>query len=97
MFLVFLVILFWDLTNCSKKAQSSSSRPAMNKGQGFAADAYARLQGLGAVCVTYSVGGLKIANTTAQAFAEKVSCGGHQRRTGHSRAHQESTSASQSS
>lgn len=26
---------------------------------------------MGAVCVTYSVGGLKIANTTAQAFAEK--------------------------
>ncbi len=41
------------------------------QGAGFAADAYARLQGLGAVCVTYSVGGLKIANTTAQAFAEK--------------------------
>jgi TPP-dependent 2-oxoacid decarboxylase len=41
------------------------------QGAGFAADAYARLQGLGAVCVTYSVGGFKIANTTAQAFAEK--------------------------
>lgn len=41
------------------------------QGAGFAADAYARLTGLGAVCVTYSVGGLKVANTTAQAFAEK--------------------------
>ncbi len=41
------------------------------QGAGFAADAYARLRGLGAVCVTYCVGGLKIANTTAQAFAEK--------------------------
>jgi indolepyruvate decarboxylase len=41
------------------------------QGAGFAADAYARLRGLGVVCVTYSVGGLKIANTTAQAFAEK--------------------------
>src|SRR5580700_3336920 len=38
---------------------------------GFAADAYARVSGLGVVCVTYCVGGLKIANTTAQAFAEK--------------------------
>jgi TPP-dependent 2-oxoacid decarboxylase len=38
---------------------------------GFAADAYARVQGLGAVCVTYCVGGLKLANTTAQAYAEK--------------------------
>src|SRR5580658_418455 len=38
---------------------------------GFAADAYARVQGLGAVCVTYCVGGLKVANATAQAYAEK--------------------------
>ena len=38
---------------------------------GFAADAYARVQGLGAVCVTYCVGGLKLANATAQAYAEK--------------------------
>ncbi|OLP15892.1 preprotein translocase subunit Tim44 [Leptolyngbya sp. 'hensonii'] len=41
------------------------------QGAGFAADAYARLQGLGAVCITYCVGGLKVANTTAQAYAEK--------------------------
>src|SRR5512140_1492994 len=42
------------------------------QGAGFAADAYARLNGLGVVCVTYGVGGLKVANTTAEAFAEKV-------------------------
>src|SRR6187401_2202620 len=41
------------------------------QGAGFAADAYARIRGLGAVCVTYCVGGLKLANTTAEAFAEK--------------------------
>ncbi len=41
------------------------------QGAGFAADAYARFNGLGAVCITYSVGGLKVANTTAQAYAEK--------------------------
>ena len=41
------------------------------QGAGFAADAYARLQGLGVVCITYCVGGLKVANTTAQAYAEK--------------------------
>ncbi len=41
------------------------------QGAGFAADAYARVRGLGAVCVTYCVGGLKLANTTAQAYAEK--------------------------
>jgi len=41
------------------------------QGAGFAADAYARLNGLGAVCITYCVGGLKVTNTTAQAYAEK--------------------------
>ena len=41
------------------------------QGAGFAADAYARVKGLGAVAVTYCVGGLKIANTTAEAFAER--------------------------
>jgi TPP-dependent 2-oxoacid decarboxylase len=41
------------------------------QGAGFAADAYARINGLGVVCITYCVGGLKIVNTTAQAFAEK--------------------------
>lgn len=41
------------------------------QGAGFAADAYARVSGLGVVCITYCVGGLKITNTTAQAFAEK--------------------------
>src|SRR5712672_1361880 len=41
------------------------------QGAGFAADAYARIRGLGAVCITYCVGGLKVANTTAGAFAEK--------------------------
>jgi TPP-dependent 2-oxoacid decarboxylase len=41
------------------------------QGAAFAADSYARIKGLGAVCVTYCVGGLKIVNATAQAFAEK--------------------------
>ncbi len=38
---------------------------------GFAADAYARIHGMGAVCVTYCVGGLSVANSIAGAFAEK--------------------------
>ena len=38
---------------------------------GFAADAYARLNGLGAVCVTYCVGGLSLCNSIAGAYAEK--------------------------
>jgi len=38
---------------------------------GFAADAYARINGIGAVCVTYCVGGLSLANSVAEAYAEK--------------------------
>lgn len=41
------------------------------QGAGFAADAYARVRGLGVVCVTYGVGGLKLVNSTAQAYAER--------------------------
>jgi len=38
---------------------------------GYAADAYARVHGLGAACVTYCVGGLSLCNSIAGAFAEK--------------------------
>lgn len=38
---------------------------------GFAADSYARIAGLGAVCVTYCVGGLSVVNSVAGAYAEK--------------------------
>jgi len=38
---------------------------------GYAADAYARVNGLGAVCVTYCVGGLSLCNSIAGAYAEK--------------------------
>lgn len=37
----------------------------------FAADAYARINGMGAVCVTYCVGGLSVSNSIAGAYAEK--------------------------
>ena len=40
-------------------------------GAAFAADAYALINELGVVCVTYCVGGLKVINVTAQALAEK--------------------------
>src|SRR5256885_15269870 len=45
------------------------------QGAGFAADGHARVRGLGVVCVTYCVGGLKVGNTTAEAFAEKSPVG----------------------
>ena len=38
---------------------------------GYAANAYARLRGLGVVCITYGVGAFKVVNTTAQAYAEE--------------------------
>lgn len=38
---------------------------------GFAADAYARIRGLGLACVTYCVGGLNMVNSIAGAYAEK--------------------------
>jgi indolepyruvate decarboxylase len=38
---------------------------------GFAADAYARVNGIGLVCVTYCVGGLNTLNAIAGAYAEK--------------------------
>lgn len=40
-------------------------------GAAFAADAYARVNGLGALCVTYCVGGLNTLNAVAGAYAEK--------------------------
>src|SRR5438445_2173549 len=62
------VLGFYDLLSKSKLGLVNTCD---EQGAGFAADAYARVRGLGAVCVTYCVGGLKVANTTAEAFAEK--------------------------
>lgn len=62
------VLGFYDLLSKSKVRIINTCD---EQGAGFAADAYARVRGLGAVCVTYCVGGLKVANTTAEAFAEK--------------------------
>ena len=40
-------------------------------GAGFATDAYARVNGLGVLCITYCVGGLNALNSVAGAYAEK--------------------------
>lgn len=45
---------------------------ADEQGSVFAADAFARLRGFGVVAVTYGVGGLKVVNATAGAWAEHV-------------------------
>ncbi|QOV22034.1 alpha-keto acid decarboxylase family protein [Anabaenopsis elenkinii] len=39
---------------------------------GYAADAYARVKGLGAVCITYGVGGFSLVNAVVGAYAERV-------------------------
>jgi indolepyruvate decarboxylase len=62
------VLGFYDLLSKSKLRIVNTCD---EQGAGFAADAYARVSGLGAVCITYCVGGLKVANSTAEAFAEK--------------------------
>ena len=62
------VLSFYDLLSKSKMRIINTCD---EQGAGFAADAYARVRGLGVVCITYCVGGLKVANTTAEAFAEK--------------------------
>ena len=62
------VLGFYDML---QKSRIDIVNTCDEQAAGFAADAYARVQGLGAVCITYCVGGLKVANTTAQAYAEK--------------------------
>src|SRR5512138_3324171 len=62
------VLGFYDLL---EKSRLRLVNTCDEQGAGFAADAYARVRGMGVVCVTYCVGGLKVANTTAEAFAEK--------------------------
>src|SRR5882762_6309739 len=63
------VLGFYDQLSKSKLVRIVNT--CDEQGAGFAADAYARVRGLGAVCITYWVGGLKVANSTAEAFAEK--------------------------
>ena len=63
------VLGFYDLVDKSPEIKMINT--CDEQGAGFAADAYARVRGLGVVCITYGVGGLKVANTTAQAYAEK--------------------------
>lgn len=45
---------------------------AGEEGAAFAADAYARVHGLGVVLVTYGVGALKILNAIAGGYAERT-------------------------
>ena len=63
------VITLWDQMLASGLMQTINT--CDEQGAGYAADAYARVKGLGAAAVVYGVGGFKLLNTTAQAYAEK--------------------------
>lgn len=63
------VLGFYDLLVDSKMQVVGTCTEA---GAAFAADAYARLRGLGCVCITYCVGGLNTLNAVAGAYAEKA-------------------------
>lgn len=59
---------YHDLSNNAKFTVVNTTDEAH---AGFAADAYARVNGIGCVCVTYNVGALKVANACACAYAER--------------------------
>ena len=62
------VLGFYDLLSRSALQHVGTTSEST---AGFAADAYARVRGLGAACVTYCVGGFNLMNATAEAYAEK--------------------------
>ncbi|HPD16507.1 MAG TPA: thiamine pyrophosphate-binding protein [Planctomycetota bacterium] len=62
------VLSFYDLLEASSMEVVGTCSEA---GAAFAADAYARVNGLSALCVTYCVGGLNTVNAVAEAYAEK--------------------------
>ena len=62
------VVQFFDLIEQSPIQQIGTTR---EETAGFAADAYARTNGMGAACVTYGVGGLSMINAVTAAYAEK--------------------------
>lgn len=62
------VLRFYDMLSNSRMQVVGTTTEAA---AGYAADAYARVNGLGAVCVTYCVGGLSALNAVAGAYAEK--------------------------
>lgn len=62
------VLQFYDMLESSPLRVIGTTREDC---AGYAADGYARVHGLSAVCVTYCVGGLSLCNSIAGAYAEK--------------------------
>lgn len=63
------ILNFFGKLEHNKKIKLITNADESNAG--FAADAYARTNGIGCVAVTYNVGALKLCNPVAGAFAEK--------------------------
>lgn len=63
---------FLDTVLVDKNSPIKISGNANEICAGYAADAYARLKGIGAVYVTYSVGAFSLLNTIAGSFVEQV-------------------------
>jgi indolepyruvate decarboxylase len=63
------VLTFFDILERSDVAVVTTCNEL---NAGYAADAYARVAGLGAVCLTYGVGGFSVYNAVAGAYAERV-------------------------
>lgn len=64
---------FLNIILDDKKSPIVISRNANEMCAGYAADGYARLKGIGALYVTYSVGAFSLLNTIAGSYAEQVS------------------------
>ncbi len=62
------VVQFFDMIEQSPIQHIGTTR---EETAGFAADAYARTNGMRAACVTYGVGGLSMINAVTAAYAEK--------------------------
>jgi indolepyruvate decarboxylase len=63
----FALPLYQSLAESGLRVVVNTHEPAA----GFAADAYARIRGLGGVVVTFGAGGLNMVNPIAEAYAEK--------------------------
>lgn len=63
----YVLPLYAAQERCGMKTIVMTHEPSV----GFAADAYARLRGLGIALVTYGVGGLNMVNATGLAYAEQ--------------------------
>ncbi|MFM8284720.1 MAG: alpha-keto acid decarboxylase family protein [Planctomycetaceae bacterium] len=62
------VLHFYDMLSRSPLSLVNCTREDC---AGYAADGYARVNGMGALCVTYGVGGLSVVNAVAGCWAEK--------------------------